>query len=180
MDGNWSKPSSEKRPRSSSQPHHRGKHCTTCRERRDIFTLVTPPPVSQEALRPELRVASLAWGTHLFAAYLDHQLFQRLGLSNPAAGLFRRVPSRPSSLHLSRLHGSARGTSCTAAGQCAHPQCCRVFPPECSGLGAAKGKGWNGKAINISILFPISNFAIRVGTLRMEKQSEIRGQPPQW
>lgn len=83
--------------------------------------------------------------------YLGHLLRQNQGLSNPAAGLFRRVPLRPSSLHLSHLHGSALGTSCTAAGQCGRPRCCRGFPPECSGLGVVKGKGRKVKAVTISM-----------------------------
>lgn len=99
--------------------------------------------------------------------YLDHLLHLSRGLSNPAAGLFRRVPSRPSWLHLSRLHGSARGTSCTAAEQCGRPQCCRGFPPECSGLGAARGKGRKVKAVTVSV----AAFDITECTLRMERKT---------
>lgn len=121
------------------------------------ITCLTWKPEVQDCLISIRRVSS--WG------YLDHLLHQSRGLSNPAAGLFRRVPSRPSSLHLSRLHGSALGTSCTAARQCGRPRCCRGFPPECSGLGVARGKGRKVKAVIIST----AAFDITERTLRMEK-----------
>lgn len=111
-------------------------HTTTC--------LTRSPEAGVQDRLISIRLAS-SWG------YLDHLLCQIRGLSNPAAGLFRRVPSRPSSLHLSRLHGSGLGTSCTAAGQCGRPRCCRGFPPECSGLGVARGKGQKGKVVIISM-----------------------------
>lgn len=66
-----------------------------------------------------------------FWDYLDHLLCQNLGLSSPAVGLFRRVPSGPSSLRLSHLHDSDPDTSCTAAEQSGRPLCCHGFPPEC-------------------------------------------------
>lgn len=75
-----------------------------------------------------------------FWGYLDHLPCQSLGLSSPVGGLFRRVPSGPSSLLLSRLRGSVPGTSCTAAGRCGRPLCCHGFPPECWGLGVTQGK----------------------------------------
>lgn len=126
------------------------RHATTFLTRR-------PEAIVQVCLISIRRVSS--WG------YLDHLLHQSQGLSNPAAGLFRRVPSRPSSLHLSHLHGSALGTSCTAAGQCERPRCCRGFPPECSGLGVAIGKGRKIKAVIISMVA----FDITEWTLWMEK-----------
>lgn len=116
--------------------HFYNSHATTC--------LTRSPEAGVQGRLISIRLASSR-------GYLDHLLRQSRGLSNPAAGLFRRVPSRPSSPHLSPLHGSALGTSYTAAGQCGRPRCCRGFPPECSGLGVVRGKGQKGKAVIISM-----------------------------
>lgn len=144
--------------------------------RQDIFTLRRPEAGVQDRLI-SMRLASSR-------VYLDHLLCQTRGLSNPAAGLFRTVPSRPSSLHLSHLHGSALGTSCTAAGQCGRPRCCRGFPPECSGLGVARGKGQKGKAVIVSMaaLSVFWHHCLNVKNGKTPPQfleePERRGQPP--
>lgn len=130
----------------SSQPHHRGKHGSTCWMEKSAFN---PPAHTHTHLNSAVNSSTSACVSFrvrsYFLGYLDHLLCPNLGLSSPAGGLFRRVPLGPSSLRLSRLHGSAPKTSCTAAERCERPLCCRGFPPVCWDLEAAH-RGQSGPA----------------------------------
>lgn len=130
-----------------SQSHHRGKHSRTWMRKENINDL------TQTCLTLPIKLSfiRIAWFifTAYFWGYLDHLLSHSPGLSSPAGGLFRRVPLGSSSLRLTLLRGSAPGISCTAAGRCGRPLCCRGFPPVCWGLGATQIKRTEGQDFSL-------------------------------